>query len=206
MARERFTKKDQGLSCDSSRTFDQLLLKWALNDKEKNALGVLYTKYYERLKRYIAQRIHSVIDAEDLAQEVFVQIWETRAHYEIKGSVEAYLFTVARNTIALYLRKRKNPQRGVPIDSIAEVATDHSIQQDQKSAGQVLQHQLQKTIQDMAVRLSPKASEAIRLRFIEGLSVKEAAQKAGCSVKAFYSRQERSLKDLKQMIVEKENG
>jgi RNA polymerase sigma-70 factor (ECF subfamily) len=176
-----------------------------LNDKETNALGVLYAKYYERLKRYIAQRIHSVTDAEDLAQEVFVRLWETRAHYEIKESVEAYLFTVARNTIALYLRKKKNHQRDVPIGSIAEVADDHSIRQDQKSAGQVLQHQLQKTIQDMAVRLSPKAYEAIRLRFIEGLSVKEAAKKAGCSVKAFYSRQERSLKELKQMIVEKEN-
>jgi len=206
MARVRFTKKDQGLSCDSPRTFDQLLLRWALNDKEKNALGVLYAKYHERLKRYIAQSIHSGTEAEDLAQEVFVRLWETRAHYEIKESVEAYLFTVARNAIALYLRKRKNHQRDVPIDSIAEVADDHSIQQDQKSAGRVLQHQLQKTIQDMAVRLSPKAYEAIRLRFIEGLSAKEAAQKAGCSVKAFYSRQERSLKELKQMIVEKENS
>lgn len=206
MARKHFTKKDQGLSCDSPRTFEQLLLKWAMNDEEKNALGVLYAKYYKRLKCYIAQRIHSRTDAEDLAQDVFVQLCETRAHYEIKEPVEAYLFTVARNAIALYLRKRKKHQQGVSIDSIAKVGTDHSIQQEQNSVGQVLQHQLQKTIQDMAVRLSPKAYEAIRLRFIEGLSVKEAAQKAGCSMKAFYSRQERSLKDLKQMIAEKENG
>lgn len=194
------------MSCDSPRTFDQLLLTWALNDKEPNALGVLYAKYHERLKRYIAQRIHSVTDAEDLAQEVFVRLWETRAHYEIKESVEAYLFAVARNVIALYLRKRKNHPRCIPIDSIDEVFANHSIQQNQKPSGQIIQHQLQKTVQDMAVRLSPKAYEAIRLRFIEGLSVKEAAQKAGCSVKAFYSRQERSLKELKQMIVEKENG
>jgi RNA polymerase sigma-70 factor (ECF subfamily) len=206
MARESVSKKDQGLSCNSPRTFDQFLLKWALNDKETNALGVLYAKYYERLKRYIAQRIHSVIEAEDLAQEVFIRLWETRAHYEIKESVEAYLFTVARNAIALYLRQKKNHEQSVPMDSIAEVATDRSIKRDQKSAGRILHHQLQKTVQDMTVRLSPKAYEAIKLRFIEGLSVKEAAQKAGCSVKAFYSRQERSLKELKQMIVEKENG
>jgi RNA polymerase sigma-70 factor (ECF subfamily) len=202
--REHLNKKDQNLSCDSPGTFDQFLLKWALNDKEINALGVLYAKYYERLKRYIAQRIHSVTDAEDLAQEVFILLWETKAHYEIKGSVEAYLFTVARNAIALYQRKRKNQQRDVPIGSIAEVADDQRAQQDQKSAGRVSQQQHQKTTQDMSVRLSPKAYEAIRLRFFEGLSVKESAQKAGCSVKAFYSRQERSLKDLKQMIVEKE--
>jgi len=106
MARVRFTKNDEGLSCDSPRSFDQLLLRWALNDKEEDALGVLYAKYHERLKRYIAQRIHSRSDADDLAQEVFVRLWETRAHYEIKESVEAYLFTVARNAIALHLRKK----------------------------------------------------------------------------------------------------
>jgi len=172
----------------------------------KNAPGILYAKYHERLKCYIAQRIHFRTDAEDTAQDVFVQLFETRAHYEIKEPVEACLFTVARNAIAPHLRKRKKHQRGVLIDSIAKVGTDYIIQQDQKSAGQVLQHQFQKTIQDMVIRLSPKAYEAIRLRFIEGLSVKEAAQKAGCSVKAFYSRQERSLKELKQIIVEKENS
>ncbi len=206
MARVNFTKKDEGSSSDSRRTFDQLILRWALNDKEENALGVLYAKYHDRLKHYIAQRIHSGTDAEDLAHEVFIRLWETRAHYEIQESVEAYLFTVAKNAIALYLRKRKNHLRDVPIDLIAKVSAEHSIQKDPKSAGRILQHQLPKAIQAMAVRLSPKAYEAIRLRFIEGLSVKEAAQKAGCSVKAFYSRQERSLKDLKQMIVEKENS
>ena len=206
MARLHFTKNNEGLSCDSSRTFDQLVLRWALNDKEENALGVLYAKYHKRLKCYIAQRIHSGSDAEDLTQEVFIRLWETRAHYEIKESVEAYLFTVARNAIAHYLRKKKNHQRDVPIESIAEFSSGHSIQREQKKAGRILQHQFQKTIQALAVRLSPKAYEAIKLRFIEGLSVKDAAQKAGCSVKAFYSRQERSLKELKQIIVEKENS
>jgi RNA polymerase sigma factor (sigma-70 family) len=144
-------------------------------------------------------------DAEDLAQEVFIQLWKTRTHYEIKKSVEAYLFSVANNIIALYLRKKKH-RRYVPIDSIPEVVDYHSVQKNQKPAGQVFQDKLPKIIQDMTTRLSPKAYEAIKLRFIEDLSVKEAAQKVGCSIKAFYSWQERAMKDLKKMIMEKENA
>jgi len=38
------------------------------------------------------------------------------------------------------------------------------------------------------------------------MQVHDGMLDAGCSVKVFYSRQERSLKDLKQMIAEKKNG
>jgi len=56
----------------------------------------------------------------------------------------------------------------------------------------------------METELSPKAREAVRLRFVEGLSLKEAAAKAGCSIGAFYARLERALKTLREICKDEE--
>jgi predicted DNA-binding protein (UPF0251 family) len=48
--------------------------------------------------------------------------------------------------------------------------------------------------------LTPKAREAVRLRFVEGLGPKEAAKKAGCSISALYKRLERAEKAIRKTL------
>ena len=55
-----------------------------------------YLKYKEYIKNYIAIRICHPHEAEDLAQDVFVRLWEHRAFVN-KDTVWSLLFTIARN-------------------------------------------------------------------------------------------------------------
>ena len=63
-----------------------------------------YLKYREYIKNYIAIRICHPHEAEDLAQDVFVRLWEHRAFVN-KDTVWSLLFTIARNIVTDKIRR-----------------------------------------------------------------------------------------------------
>ncbi|MHC4739671.1 MAG: RNA polymerase sigma factor [Planctomycetota bacterium] len=159
---------------------DRILLRRAIYQKDRKALGRLHSIYYPRIKRYIASRVNSIPDAEDLTQGVFFELCNDEDTYREYQDAEAYLFGIAKNLIALYYRSQSKQVKTISMESVGETAADVQ----QKPAEQISQQEL-KDIKDLIARLPPKAQEAIRLIFIEGLSLKEAAKRTGCSIHTF---------------------
>lgn|GEM_PF-6603584 len=98
------------LAADVVKIQASVLLRRAVRKKDKEALGRLHTIYYPQLKRYIASRVGSVEDAEDLAQSVFFEL--------CKGNAEAYLFGIAKNLINLYYRSKSRQVKTIPLRSV----------------------------------------------------------------------------------------
>lgn len=63
-----------------------------------------YLKYREYITRYIAYHISPSYEAEDLAQDVFVRLWEHRAFVN-QATVFSLLFTIARNIVTDKIRR-----------------------------------------------------------------------------------------------------
>ena len=183
---------------DGSSVDDQLLLDQVVNGKDPKAFEILYAKYYPRLHHRVAHRIDSRVDAEDLTQSIFVRLWETRARYQKTRSAEAYLCAVANNAIAQHFRQKQQQRRHISIDALIESTTDSNMQREDGSAGQLPRHLPDSILENKEIRMSQKGREAVRLRFVEGLSTQQAARVAGCSVAAFYSRLERAIRALRQ--------
>ncbi len=186
------------------KTEDRFLMKRAADHGDRTALGALYTKYYQRIEAYVASRIGSVKDAEDIAQDVFLELWRPRASRDVRQSAEAYLFGIARNAVGQYRRNMRKRPRVVPIRSVGEIAEGPDIKENQSLSREIPAREREESIKDAVARLLPKAREAVLLRFVEGLSTKEAAEKAGCSVDAFYRRLERAVKALQCMRAKNE--
>jgi RNA polymerase sigma factor (sigma-70 family) len=167
---------------------ESLILKRALYKHDRKAVAFLHAKYHSRIKQYITYRVNSVTAAEDLVQDVFVELCKGNGCYDSRRSVEGYLFGIARNIVRGYLRDRANLIKTIRVDSISNLAVRGNIQQHTDPAGRIEAEDLKKAIEDVVTQLPPKACEAIRLRFIEGLSSKEAAKKAGCKSKTFRAR------------------
>lgn len=194
-----FSEKTQELSNDTAKTQDCVLLKRAVYDRDGKALAALQAKYGPRIRRYVASEMNSGTDAEDIVQDIFVELRQSHGHYNGHRDVEKYLFGMARHLISRYCRARRSQPKLIRIGSIDEVAESLHIGQDRDLAEQTSLRQLKKILEDAAQQLPPKTYEAVKLRFIEGLSSKEAAQKAGCSVKAFYARLERATRALQRI-------
>lgn len=178
---------------------DRLILRRAVCLQDMRAVATLYLKYYAHVRSYIASHVSSVADTEDLAQDVFVQLCVGTAHYDGVANVESYLLGIARNSIRRYHRQKRRSAETMLIDLISHIGPGHDIEQTRDSAMRISPEQSKRMIAHLENRLTHKARQAFILRFVDGLSPKEAAEKAGCSIGAFYKRMERVIKTMREI-------
>ena len=62
--------------------------------------------YFRKVKVFINGIIKSDADAEELAQDVFVKLWKSRAQINADKSLNAYLYTIARNSAFNFIKHR----------------------------------------------------------------------------------------------------
>ena len=173
---------------------DRILLRQAIHEKDRQAVAHLHNTYYISIKRYVASRINSNPDIEDMVQNVFLELCKSNGNYKGHHNAEAYLIGIAKNLIALYYRNQDRQIKTISIESIADIAAD--VQQKQKE--QILQQQLQ-NIKDLIIRLPPKTSKAISLRLIEGFSTKETAELIGCTTHTVCQKIYEAKKNFKKL-------
>ena len=179
-----------------------LILSRIVYQQDRRALATLYLKYAPQVKSYIDSYVNSITDTEDLVQEVFLQICLGKGHFDSSKGVEPYIFGIAKNMIRKHLREKEKSPKTVPIDAINGLSPRYHIHGSTDPRTGISIQQFKKIIEVMENKLSPKVCEAVRLRFVECISPKEAAKKAGCSIAAFYKRLERALKILHKICMD----
>ncbi len=97
-----------------------------INEGDREAFRLLYSRYADRLYRYAVLRLGDEAAAEDVVQEVFLSVWQGAAAFEGRSSVATWLFGVAHNKVgeALRGRARVGLLRGGPDSD--EAVTDAS--------------------------------------------------------------------------------
>ena len=74
---------------------------------DDQALKFLIEKYTSLVYNYVARFVGSDT-APDIVQDVFIKVWKNLKKYDVeKANFKTWLFTIARNTITDYLRKKK---------------------------------------------------------------------------------------------------
>jgi len=133
------------------------------------AFGQLFDQFHLPIYRYIASRVHSPADAEDLTQIAFVKALEALPRYESRGiPFGAWLFRLARNTVIDFTRTRhEHSDLDTALGRIA-------IGADPQDAA-LIREQIDEVELALAT-LTDDQREAIALRFFAGLSAREAAE------------------------------
>jgi len=118
---------------------------------------------------------------------------------------EPYLFGIARNLIARYYLKRKQPNT-IPTSAIEK---HYSICKERDDTDQARIRKLREALAMSLEQLPRRDYETIRLCLSGKLSIKETAQRARIPVTVFYKRYERALKILRKIslkIQEEDSG
>lgn len=76
------------------------------NLSKEEAFNRLFTSFFDKVVRFITSIVKSEEVALDLAQDLFLKLWENRDSI-IESTVGSYLFVVAKNSALMYLRKQK---------------------------------------------------------------------------------------------------
>lgn len=77
-----------------------------LKEGNPNAFDAIYQRYFIPLINTAFKRLHSKEDAQELVQDVFVQLYIKRAQIEHIGNLAAYLHTLLRNKIIDHFRQQ----------------------------------------------------------------------------------------------------
>jgi RNA polymerase sigma-70 factor (ECF subfamily) len=131
---------------------------------DQGALVELYDSYAGLINGLALRILRHTSDAEDVVQEVFVQVWRQAERFDpARGSVEAWLCTIARSR-ALDRLRRREARREEPSESAPAPTAVPS------------------TAEALAVRkaldcLSTDQRRALELAYYEGLSQSEIAER-----------------------------
>jgi RNA polymerase sigma-70 factor (ECF subfamily) len=145
-------------------------------------------EYQEYLRRFIARRVASREEAEDILQEVFIKIQSNLSNLRDETKVAAWIHQIARKQILDFYRSRRAMEM---LDENIPATVDEAENQN---------GEISICVRNMMGDLPAKYREAIVMTTYEGLSQKQVAQRLGISVSGAKSRVQRSRKMLKKML------
>jgi RNA polymerase sigma-70 factor (ECF subfamily) len=170
---------------------DETLIE-RIADGDRDAMRTLFARHRLAVYRWIVRLVRDEALAEDLLNEVFLDVWRQAAAFEARASVSTWLLAIARHK-ALSARRRRTE---VELDdgfaaTVADPADDPELVAEKKNRAELLRRSLR--------RLPPEQTEVIDLVYYHDKSVKEVAKIVGIpeatvKTRMFYAR--RKLAEL----------
>ncbi len=80
----------------------------ALKNSDATAFEQIYIQFHKPIYNFLLKLTGSKEDAEELAQVVFVNVWERRSQIDPSRNIKHYLYTIAKNSaLKLIMRKKR---------------------------------------------------------------------------------------------------
>lgn len=168
-------------------------LAQALQSGDEEAFQLLFKQSYVSVCKTIQRFIKDKGIIEDLAQDIFVRLWEKREQLNITSSVGAYLHRMAINEALTYIRRQKKNNH-TDIDNLHIKAPEHSTEE------HMMGNELQDKISAAINTLPPRCQVVFRLSRFEKMSYKEIAAELDISIKTVENQMVKALKILRNLL------
>jgi RNA polymerase sigma-70 factor, ECF subfamily len=179
--------------CEKSNSKENRRVKLA-KAGDRNAFAQLYDQYMDAIYRFIYARVSGKMVVEDLTSQVFLKAWENIASFQERGlPFRAWLYRIARNTVIDHYRTAKFH------DSIELLPTDEPALNVNAEDHLELHFEEEELVEAME-QLTEDQRQAIRLKFLEGLSTQEVADEMGKRKGAIRALQMRGLQTLSKIL------
>jgi len=168
------------------------------------AFAELVDKYKQPVMNLVYRILRDATEAEDLAQNVFLQVHKSAHRYQATARFSTWLFTIARNLCLNEIRRRTRH----PADSLEGANPETEDQparqyEDQKTSlptDSLLHRELEQKIEQALAELPETQRTAILLCRRDDLSYEEIAEVIGCTLSATKSLIHRGRETLKQKL------
>lgn len=159
------------MPCRDPYEIDIIACFQALAKGDLSVFEVFFEAYKKRVFGVALKMLKSPTEAEDIVQEVFLSIWQSRARLDKINDPEAYLFTITHNTIYTHLRKASRNEQ------LLNAILYYIAQKQNTTEETVAAHETGKLIREAVQQLSPQQRTVFELSKQEGLSYHEIAER-----------------------------
>ncbi len=161
--------------------------------RDTEALTELYRRYAPRIYRYCLFHVVNDVVAEDITEEVFLNMVESLPRYVDRGiPFAAWLYRLARDRVADYHRREARRPTEALTDNLRDAAPPPE--------DQALQRAELRGLRQAMAQLSEVDQMVLTLRFVEGYDVEETARQMSKSIGAIKVQQHRALRRLARLL------
>ena len=178
---------------DESKKLIQSLVK-NIVEGDNEAFDRLYLYSIENLIKFLRIITSSQSDAEEMAQETFVYIWENRNKIDPTKNFQSFLYTVAKRTAFRYMAKKGLDRKYC--DYKAQLTEEYEISPDELMANQELALMIALYVENMPFQ----RRRVFEMSRSEGKSIEEIASELNLSYNTVKNHLQASTKGLRKLI------
>lgn len=164
----------------------------ALREGDTEVFEDIFIAYFGKVKYFIKGLVKSDSDAEELAQDVFVKLWINKQSVDPEKSLNAYIYTMARNAALNHLKRifiHSNYLKECQREETACVTEE-----------MILAHETELLIELSVGSMPPQRQTIYRMSRNEGIENEEIAKQLGITKKTVENQLSLALQELRKVV------
>jgi RNA polymerase sigma-70 factor (ECF subfamily) len=163
-----------------------------LRDGDHEAFEILFRTHYEQLVGLAERMLRGGGTAEEIVQDVMLELWRRRESLVVTESIRAYLFRSTRNRVLNQLRHQRVVRQSGAGDSARSARA--------RALDTVIEHEIDAAVREAIAALPERCREVFELSRGHGLKYSEIASALGISVKTVEAQMGKALRVLRERL------
>lgn len=152
-----------------------------LKSNDQSAFEKLFRLYFPRLKKYAQTFIENKGEAEDLVQDIFVQVWNKRANLDTEKHFASYLFVLVKNRCLNSLKRKVVEDKFVASQLNSSTEELYHISFEVEESFTSMEEKLHVELENIIAKMPERCQVAFRLKWLEGKKNREIAESMNIS-------------------------
>ena len=171
-----------------------------VKDGDEKAFRRIVERHNEQILNLCCQYLGNQEDAEEVAQDVFIRMYNAAGSYRPDAKLSTYLYRIAVNLSLNRIRDRKR-KRFVSLDIFQQSRENSNTSEQLSNPEQLIEEKEKGQIVRKAIdSLPPNQKTAVILKRYQELSYEEIARVMNCSVSAVEARLHRAKLNLQRKL------
>ena len=186
---------------DDDAAAQDIALMLAVKAGDERAFESLVERHQFRIVGTIAKMLGGESDAEDLAQQVFIRVWQSAPRYHPSAKFTTWLLTITRNLVFNEMRRRQRA-RLVPLDpgDADRPPVEHADSSVRSAPEEIAEAEIQEAVSRAIASLPETQRMAVVLRRFENMPYEEIAKVLKTTVPSVKSLLFRARNDLRDRL------
>jgi RNA polymerase sigma-70 factor, ECF subfamily len=160
---------------------------------DKLAMQVLFVRHHVRIYRFVVRLVRDQELAEDLINEVFLDVWRQADKFQARSAVSTWILAIARfKALSSFKRRVEEELDEETAAAVEDAGDDPELAIRKKDQGEILRKCLS--------RLSPEHREIVDLVYYQGRTIRDAAEIVGIPENTVKTRMFHARKQLSELL------